>query len=123
MGDDAIAFLRLSPRCIAGCPARANTSVPIATRPHNTRANHARALSLPVRVRGTSPFARARAQSVTLPSLPREIVSMTWTMPDLYDRYSEVTIAEPLFRQFCGRMADVLVAPQPLPFESADGSI
>lgn len=40
-----------------------------------------------------------------MPTLPREIAPMTWTTPDLCDRYPDVTIAEPLFRHFGGRTA------------------
>lgn len=47
---------------------------------------------------------------------------MTWATPDLCDRSPEMTIAEPFFRQFCVRTSGVLVAPQPLSFDSADGS-
>lgn len=36
---------------------------------------------------------------------PPETTSMTWTTPDLCDRFPEATIAEPLFRPFGGRAA------------------
>jgi regulator of ribonuclease activity A len=38
-----------------------------------------------------------------MPVQPLETAPMTWTTPDLCDRFPEVTVAEPLLRHFGGR--------------------